>query len=52
MESVASDLRSLREWRSELKGMASQSSVNVALLISLLSLFMGSVSILLRLGGK
>ena len=52
MESVASDLRSLREWRSELKGMASQSSVNVALLISLLSLFMGSVSILLRMVGK
>ena len=52
MESVASDLRSLREWRSELKGMASQSSVNVALLISLLSLFIGSVSILLRMVGK
>ena len=52
MESVASDLRSLREWRSELNGMASQHSVNVALLISLLSLLIGSVSILLRLGGK
>ena len=52
MESVASDLRSLRESRAELKGMASQSSVNVALLISLLSLFIGSVSILLRMVGK
>ena len=52
MESVASDLRSLRESRAELKGMASQSSVNVALLLSVLGLLFGCIPILLHALGK
>jgi hypothetical protein len=51
-EAVSSDLRSLRESRAELKGMASQTSVNVAFAMALIGAVTGLVSLVHMVLGK
>jgi hypothetical protein len=46
------DIRMLRESKAELDGMASQSSVNLSLGISVLGLLVGSISIVMRFRAK
>ena len=48
---VDEDIRSLRESRSLLEGKASQSSVNISLLIGIIGLILAFVSIILRFFG-
>jgi hypothetical protein len=48
---LETDIRSLRESRSLLEGKASQSSVNIAMIISVVSLLIGLVGILMGLFG-
>jgi len=52
MDGVCDDIESLKLSRAELAGKASQSQVNVATAISLISLLVGVVSIVFRLLGK
>jgi hypothetical protein len=46
------DIRMLRESKAELDGMASQSSVNLSLGISVLGLLVGSISIVMKFRAK
>jgi len=48
---IDEDIRSLRESRSLLEGKASQSSVNISLLIGIIGLILAFVSIILRFFG-
>ncbi len=49
LEKIESDIRSLRESRSELQGKASQSQVNIALSISVIGIALGFLSLLLKI---
>jgi len=47
-----SDIRVLRDFKSELTGKASQASVNAATIVGFLGLLVGAVGLLMRLLGK
>ncbi len=47
-EKLCSDIQGLKETRAELRGMASQSYVNITLTIALLSILLGIASLLLQ----
>lgn len=50
-ESVDKDLREIRDWKNKQEGKASQSSVNISLILGVSGLVIGLISILLRFIG-
>lgn len=46
------DLRELRDWKSGMEGKASQTTVNIAMIISVAGVLFGVVSLVLRFFGK
>jgi len=51
LEGPLRDLRSLCEWRSSMEGKASQSSVNTAMLLSIVGTLLAILGLILRLVG-